>query len=86
MEFFQSPDQWKIIFYIAGELVFLVWLHNFQLSSFHPIGGIYLFGCIVYFIWAEGEVQSWAVQEDINAPTELDSKRGTSNPALDIKE
>jgi hypothetical protein len=51
--------------------------------------GIYLFGCIIYFIWAEGEVQSWAIQEDINATsetTEMHAERGRSNPALDIKE
>ncbi|XP_070504435.1 sialin-like [Chironomus tepperi] len=56
---------------------------------FYIAGGIYLFGCIIYFIWAEGEVQPWAIQEDINATsgsTEINAKQGTINPALDIKE
>lgn len=54
------------------------------------LGGIYLFGAVVYWFWAQGEIQPWAIQE----PEEEDTKRngrntqvtGFSNPALDLKE
>jgi MFS transporter, ACS family, solute carrier family 17 (sodium-dependent inorganic phosphate cotransporter), other len=49
--------------------------------------GIYLFGCIIYWIWAQGEVQPWAVQEDINATeNENVSGKGTKNRAFDTME
>lgn len=54
-------------------------------------GGIYLFGCVIYWIWAQGEIQPWAVQEadtdDSTTPDEKDDQSsGVANPALDERE
>lgn len=52
-------------------------------------GGIYLFGAIVYWFWAEGEVQPWAIQEPEPADAVKDRNTqvtGFSNPGLDIRE
>lgn len=52
-------------------------------------GGIYLFGCIIYWIWAQGEIQPWAVQEadtDDNSTKSDDKDDGVANPALDVRE
>jgi MFS transporter, ACS family, solute carrier family 17 (sodium-dependent inorganic phosphate cotransporter), other len=58
---------------------------------FYVAGGIYLFGCVVYWFWAQGEIQPWAVQEadpdDSYKFDERESKMtGVSNPALDTRE
>jgi MFS transporter, ACS family, solute carrier family 17 (sodium-dependent inorganic phosphate cotransporter), other len=37
---------------------------------FYIAAGIYLFGCIVYWIWCQASVQPWAVQSEINSETE----------------
>lgn len=60
------------------------------------LGGIYLFGCIIYWIWAEGEVQPWAIQEpepedaidreDPRKNARNTQVTGFSNPALDVRE
>lgn len=59
-------------------------INNFSLF----LGGIYLFGCIVYWFWAQGEVQPWAIQE-VEAEENPDRNTqvtGFSNPALNIRE
>jgi len=56
---------------------------------FYITSGIYLFGCIVYWFWAQGEIQPWAIQETkIAEPRNLKNTQvtGFSNPALDIKD
>jgi ACS family sodium-dependent inorganic phosphate cotransporter len=52
-------------------------------------GGIYLFGCIIYWIWAQGEIQPWAVQDadtDDSSTKSDDKDNGLANPALDERE
>lgn len=53
--------------------------------------GIYLFGCLVYWFWASGEVQPWAKTDgndeksksnDRSAPTYV----GYSNQAVEMDE
>jgi len=58
---------------------------------FFVAGGIYLFGAVVYWFWAEGEVQPWAIPEDDDEGDREERKgnelrAGVSNPGLDIKE
>lgn len=56
---------------------------------FFITSGIYLFGAIVYWFWAQGEVQPWAIQEiepEDSRKSRNTQDTGFSNPALDIKE
>jgi hypothetical protein len=86
--------EWKIIFFITSKKVKIYSRKNADTaprSRLFPLllGGIYLFGCVVYWIWAQGEIQPWAMQE--NKPDERPKSANTqvtgfSNPALDIKE
>ncbi|KAG5677147.1 hypothetical protein PVAND_006929 [Polypedilum vanderplanki] len=55
---------------------------------FYIAAGIYVFGCVIYWIWAQGEIQPWAVQESIefeDASEMPKIQNGISNPALDVK-
>lgn len=52
-------------------------------------GGIYLFGCVVYWFWAEGEVQPWAIQDlepEDNKTTNSSQPEGILNLALVTKD
>lgn len=43
-----------------------------------------MFGCIIYFIWAQGEVQPWAIMDDDSSEntTVTIKDDGLSNPAF----
>lgn len=72
-------------------------IFNFQSADewrtvFYISSGIYLFGCVVYWFWASGEVQPWARLEtsdpdgeDQKAKREKD-KEGHVNEAATINE
>lgn len=59
--FLQSPEEWRIIFIIAG--------------------AIYLIGAIIYGLYASGEKQKWAQE---NETENIESKRSYDNPAMEI--
>lgn len=58
---------------------------------FYISSGIYLVGCIIYWLWASGEVQPWARQEIIELDTEKNEQipnstlQGHVNEGADIK-
>jgi hypothetical protein len=56
--------EWKIIFFITSKKNIKADLFlSFSLTlCIVNQGGVYLFGCIVYWIWAQGKVQPWALQ------------------------
>jgi hypothetical protein len=83
--------EWKIIFFITSESSFKTekYISLCFIQCFSKSGGIYLFGCVIYWIWAEGEIQPWAVQDtnkDEHRSESNTQMTGFSNPALDIKE
>lgn len=52
--------------------------------------GVYLFGCVIYWLWATGEVQPWALK---SSPTENKAKQpegvtyvGYANEGLEMNE
>ena len=55
---------------------YLEWQRVFLLA-----GGVYVFGCVFYSIFADGEVQEWSKRkDDDNRDNELDTKK----PLTDI--
>jgi ACS family sodium-dependent inorganic phosphate cotransporter len=51
--------------------------------------GIYLFGCVIYWFWASGEVQEWA-KTPITPNGEIAERQkkdhGYTNQAMEMKE
>ncbi|XP_031620236.1 vesicular glutamate transporter 1-like isoform X2 [Contarinia nasturtii] len=59
------------------------WQIVFMISA-----GVYLFGCVIYWMWATGEVQPWAQKtlssESNNKPKSPDTAHGHENDGLEI--
>jgi len=56
---------------------------------FYISAGIYLIGCVIYWFWASGEKQPWAVEStSLNQPDgpTKQSKNGYTNEAIEMKE
>lgn len=52
--------------------------------------GVYLFGCLIYWLWASGEVQPWALKEsnseNIDKPPGAVTYIGYANEGLEMGE
>lgn len=60
------------------------WQLVFMISA-----GVYLFGCAVYWFWASGEVQPWAlkpVEKDKQKPSNDVTYVGYANEGLEMGE
>lgn len=42
--------------------------------------GVYLFGCIIYWFWATGELQPWANKSSNTNDTTVENKQKTPEP------
>ena len=55
-------------------------------SNFYS-AGVYLVGCIIYWMWASGEVQPWAIEKPIEGNKEKSEKEfGHTNHAIEMKD